>query len=812
MAAAKKPAKKAAAKVASKAVSKTASQAAAAPKQLQALNRYVLPIPERVAQHDTPMDANEAAKPKPKEFLRPPPGAPNVLIVLIDDMGFGASSAFGGPCAMPIAERVAKNGLKFTRFHTTALCSPSRAALLTGRNHHTVNMGGITEVATAMPGNTGIRPDTCATLAHILKYNGYSTGAFGKMHQTPTWESSVSGPFDRWPIGDGFEKFYGFLGGDTNQYAPPLIDGVTQIEPPKTAEEGYHLTEDLVDQVINWTGSLQAMTPDKPWFAYLSFGATHAPHHVPKAWIDRYKGKFDHGYNQQREITFAKQKKLGVIPKDAELTKATEWLPEWDELTDDDRKVSCRLAETYAAFASHTDHHVGRLLDTLDKRGVLDDTLVIYILGDNGSSAEAGPYGTFNEMAFQNGVLMKTADILPRIDEIGGPTAFNHMPSGWAHAFNTPYQWSKIVASHWGGTRVGMTMSWGKRIKKKGEVRHQFHHLIDIAPTVLELAGIPEPDFVNGIQQKPMEGTSIAYLFDKADAEDRHKTQYFEIGCNRGIYHEGWSAVTMHRLPWPDPREKPRTIQEDPWELYGPDDWTQARNIADKNPEMLRKLQDRFLIEAAKYNVLPLDPRQRERFDARVAGRPDLLAGRTSMTFLPGMTRLNENTVPNVKNTSFTVTAKVELGAEPAQGAIIAQGGAFGGWCVYFKDGVLAYAHNFVGLETYTVRATKAVRKGAHEIVVQFDYDGGGSGKGGKVTLLADGKKIGSGRIEKTVPGVFSFDDFLDIGQDKGEPVVDDYGDGGGTFNGTIESVTVDVSPDAEHDHDLLMRAKQAKQ
>jgi arylsulfatase len=377
------------------------------------LNRFQLPIPERTSPHDTPMDATEAAQPPASAFLRPPAGAPNVLIILIDDMGFGTSSAYGGPCEMPAAERVAREGLQFTRFHTTALCSPSRQALLCGRNHHTVNMGGITEIATNLPGNTGIRPDSCATVAQILKLNGYNTGAFGKLHQTPAWETSPSGPFDRWPTGDGFEKFYGFLGGDCNQYAPPLYDGTTPVDPPKTAEEGYHLTEDLVDQVIAWTGALHSLTPDKPWFAYLAFGATHAPHHAPKEWIERYKGKFDHGYNKQREMTFARQKELGVIPADAELTAPTELLPKWDDLTDDDRTVSRRLMETYAAFASHTDHHVGRLLDALESRGVLDDTLVFYILGDNGASAEAGPYGTFNEMAYQNGVGMTAKDLLP---------------------------------------------------------------------------------------------------------------------------------------------------------------------------------------------------------------------------------------------------------------------------------------------------------------------------------------------------------------------------------------------------------------
>ncbi len=776
------------------------------------LNRFNLPIPERRSAHDTPMDANEAAAPPPSKFLRPPKGAPNVLIVLIDDMGFGASSAFGGPCEMPTAERMADEGLQLTRFHTTALCSPTRQALLTGRNHHTVNMGGITEIATGFPGNTGLRPDSCATIAQILRLNGYNTGAFGKMHQTPAWESSVSGPFDRWPTGDGFEKFYGFLGGDSNQYVPPLIDGVTNIDPPKSPEEGYHLTEDLVDQVISWTGALHSLTPDKPWFVYLSFGATHAPHHAPQEWIDMYKGKFDHGHDEQREITFARQLELGVIPPDAELTETTDWLPKWDELNEDEKTVSLRLMETYAAMASHTDHHVGRLLDALEARGVLDDTLVFYIMGDNGASAEAGPYGTFNEMAYQNDVLMTAEDILPRIDEIGGPKAFNHVPSGWAHAMNTPYQWSKIVASHWGGTRTGTLVRWPNGFEAQGEIRDQFLHVIDVVPTILEATGIPAPDFVNGIQQKPMEGFSFNHIFEDAQGEDRHRTQYFEIGCNRGVYHDGWTAVTRHFLPWPDPRDPLPDIADDVWELYGPDDWTQAHDLAEEYPEMLRKLQDRFFIEASKYNVFPLDPRQRERFDARIAGRPDLMAGRTVMTLYPGMERLNENTVPNIKNTSFTVTSYVTLDEEPAQGAVIAQGGSFGGWCLYFKDGVPAYAHNWVGLETYTVRANEAVGEGKHEIMVKFDYDGGGSGKGGTVTLFNDGEEIGSGRVEKTVPGVFSFDDFLDIGRDNGEPVVEDYAEHGGVFNGEIEKVVFDIDPNSHHDPELVIRAKYRKQ
>lgn len=776
------------------------------------LNRFQLPIPERHPAHQTPVDVRDATPPPPQAPLRPPAGAPNVLLILIDDMGFGVSSAFGGPCHMPTAERVAVEGLQFTRFHTTALCSASRQALLCGRNHHTVNMGAITELATSVPGYTGLRPDSCATIAQALKFNGYNTGAFGKMHQTPAWETSPSGPFDHWPTGDGFEKFYGFLGGDCNQYAPPLYDGVTPIEPPKTVEEGYHLSEDLVDQVIAWTGSLQALTPDKPWFTYLSFGATHAPHHVPKEWVETYQGAFDHGHDKQREITFEKQKDLGVIPPDAELTSPTDWIPTWEDLSDDDRTVACRLMETYAGFASHTDHQVGRLLETLEQRGVLDNTLVVYILGDNGASAEAGPYGTFNEMAYQNNVLMTTTDMLPHLEEFGGPASFNHFTSGWAHAMNTPYQWSKIIASHWGGTRTGMVMRWPQGFPGKGEKRQQFHHLIDIAPTILDIAGIPEPQFVNGIQQKPYEGVSMRYLFDDAEAKDRHTTQYFEIGGNRGIYHDGWTAVTMHALPWPDPKWVAPALFDDTWELYAPDDHTQAHDIAHQQPEMLRKLQDIFLIEAAKHNVVPIDDRQRERFDPRVAGRPDLLMGRTSMTLYPGMTRLNENTVPNVKNTSFNVTARVTLDDVPAQGAIVAQGGRFGGWSLLMRDGVPTLAYNWVGLEEYTITADSSIGAGDHTIELAFTYDGGGAGKGGDVQLACDGNVIGTGRLEKTVPALFSFDDGLGIGVDDGEQVVDDYGVPRGAFTGTIHTVVIDIDPNAHHDPEMVVRAKHMKQ
>lgn len=775
------------------------------------LNRFRLPIKDQRAQADTPVDARDARRPDPAKPLRPPQGAPNVLVILIDDMGFGVSSAFGGPCRMPHAERLAEQGVKYTRFHNTALCSPSRQALMTGRNHHTVNMGAIAELATSMPGYTGVLPNDCATLAQTLQYNGYSTGAFGKWHQTPPWESSPSGPFTRWPTGEGFDRFYGFIGGDTHQFVPALVDGLNAVEPPKTPEEGYHLSEDIVDKLISWTGSIHALTPDKPWFAYLSFGATHAPHHAPKDYIDAYRGAFDHGYNRQRELTLEKQKELGVVPQDAELTAWNSYIPQWDDLSDDDRMVGTRLFEAYAGMATHTDDQVGRVLDFLDSEGVLDDTIIFYILGDNGSSAEAGTYGTFNEMAFQNGVLMTTDEIKDHLDDIGSPKAFNHIPSGWAQAMNTPYQWSKAVSSHYGGTRTGMVVSYPRQIEGGG-IRHQFVHIIDIAPTILELAGLPQPDQVNGIDQRPIEGMSFTYSFGDPDAKERHVTQYFEILGSRAIYHDGWSAVTPHALPWPDPDYQIPALSEDVWELYGPDDWTQSKDLAAQHPEKLRELQQRFLIEGTKYNVLPIDDRQRERYNAALAGRPDLMAGRTTITLLPGMTRLNENTVVNVKNRSFRVISALTLTDEPANGAVIAQGGGFGGWNVYFKDGHLTYAHNWLGLDLYRVRADSALGAGKHVIEMRLTYDGGGTGKGADVELYADGDKIGEGRVDKTVPAMFSLDEGTDVGLDSLDAVVPDYGDGGGRFNGTIEYVTIDASPDGDEDPEMVTRARMRKQ
>ncbi len=631
--------------------------------ELPNAERQVLPIPDRP--YDGPVweDAKDpAVKFPPIEPLRPPAGAPNVLIVLIDDAGFGCSSAFGGPCHMPTAERLAGEGLKFNRFHTTALCSPTRAALLSGRNHHSVGMGGITEIATSAPGYNSIRPNTCAPLAETLKLNGYATAQFGKCHEVPVWETSPLGPFDSWPSGGGgFEYFYGFIGGETNQYYPALYEGTIPIEPGKTPEEGYHFTEDMTDKAIGWIRQQKALMGDKPFFVYFAPGATHAPHHVPADWSAKYKGKFDQGWDKLREETFARQKELGVIPEDAQLTARPEEIPAWDEIPDDLKPVLARQMEVYAGFLEHTDHHIGRLVDSLEDLGILEDTLVYLIIGDNGASAEGDVHGSFNELINLNGAnaLQTTEFMASRIDEFGTPSAYNHYAVGWAHAMDTPYQWTKQIASHWGGTRNGTIVRWPKGIKAKGEVRSQFHHVIDVAPTVLDAAGLPEPRTVHGVTQKPIEGVSMRYAFDDAGAAERRVTQYFEMFCNRGIYDQGWTAVTRHSTPWVMAELPP--FADDTWELYDTNtDWSQANDLAAEMPEKLDELKALFMEEARKYNVLPLDDRRVERFNSDLAGRPVLITGNSQLLF-SGMGRLSENAVLNIKNKSHAVTAELRI-------------------------------------------------------------------------------------------------------------------------------------------------------
>jgi arylsulfatase A-like enzyme len=763
--------------------------------------REILPIPDVPPPGLVTYDAKDPDTAfAPIVPLRPPEGAPNVLIVLVDDAGFGCSSVFGGPCRTPTFERLAAGGLRYTRFHTTALCAPTRAALLTGRNHHSVGMGSITETATSAPGQSSLRPNTKAPLAEVLKLNGYSTGQFGKCHEVPVWQTSPMGPFGMWPTGSGFEYFYGFIGGEDNQWNPALYEGTTPIEPPGTPEEGYHLTEDLADKAVAWVRQQKALMPDKPFFMYFAPGATHAPHHVPADWIEKYKGEFDGGWDKQREATFARQKELGVIPADAELTERHEEIPAWDEMPEEIKPVLARQMEVYAAFLEHTDHHVGRLVDAIEALGALEDTLVYVIVGDNGASAEGTMNGAFNEMSNFNGMAaLETPEFMASVlDQFGSPASYNHYSVGWAHAMNTPYQWTKQVASHWGGTRNGTIVHWPNGITAKGEIRDQFCHVIDVSPTILELAGLPQPTMVNGIMQSPIEGTSMAYSFNAPEAPERHDLQYFEMFGNRGVYHKGWSAVTKHRTPWAMAGAAVPAFDDDVWELYdGSKDWTQSNDLSAEMPDRLHELQRLWLLEASKYNVLPLDDRTAERLNPDLAGRPQLVRG-TSQVLFGGMGRLSESSVLSIKNKSFTITAEIAVGDTPANGTIIAQGGRFGGWTLYTKDGKARFVYNLLGLQQFATEAPQAIPQGTHQVRMEFAYDGGGLAKGGAVTLYYDGEQLATGRVEATQPFIFSADETTDIGYDAGTPVSADAPTG--KFTGTINWVQLDLGSDA-HDH-----------
>jgi arylsulfatase A-like enzyme len=753
------------------------------------LDRTVLPIHEPSYSAITELDARKAVAPKRFE-VKAPANAPNVVIVLIDDIGFGHSSAFGGPINMPTLEKMAANGLRYNRFHTTALCSPTRTALLTGYNHHSNNAGAIMEVATAFPGNTGVRPLSITPMAEVLRMNGYSTSAFGKYHETPPWEGSVSGPYDRWPTHSGFDKFYGFIGGETNQWHPMVYDGTTRVF-PNVDDPNYHFTNDMTNEAIAWMNTQQSLTPDKPFFMYFATGATHAPHHAPKAYSDKYKGKFDQGWDKVREETLERQKKLGIVPQNTVLAPKPADIKDWDKLTPDEKRLFARQMEIFAGFAEHTDYEVGRLVAALEERGELDNTLFFYIVGDNGSSAEGGMIGMFNENTYFNGVTETLEMQLSRIDKLGTEETYNHFAAGWAVAGNAPFTWTKQVASNFGGTRNGLVVQWPAGIKAKNEIRSQFHHVIDVAPTVFESVGVPAPDMVNGVAQRPMEGVSMYYSFDHPEAPDARTTQYFEMLGNRAIYDNGWFAGTIHKAPWEaQPR---RALTEDVWELYNVnEDFSQANNLADQNPEKLEELKQKFMEEAVKYNVLPIDDRSIERLDPAIAGRPDLMNGKTKLTLYEGATGIPENAFINIKNTSLTITAEVEVPAN-ASGVILCQGGDFGGWTLYMLNGKPAYTYNFVGLELYTVPTSQKVLPGKHTIKFDFAYEGG-RGAGGNGTLYLDDKKIGEGRIAKTNSNTFGIDESADVGTDQNTPVFIGY-HGKENFTGKINKVIVETLP-----------------
>jgi arylsulfatase len=758
------------------------------------LNRTVLPIPEPDYPKSTVLDARNATPP-PRFQIEAPAGAPNVVIVMVDDMGFGMPSAFGGPVNMPTAERLANEGLRYNQFHTTALCSPTRAALLSGRNHHMNNMSGITEIATAFPGGTGQRPNNVTPLAEMLRLNGYSTAFFGKNHELAAWEVSPSGPTDRWPTRSGFDKFYGFIGGETDQWAPTLYEGLSRVDTPDYP--GYNFMTDMTNNAIAWMKFQKALTPDKPYFVYFAPGATHAPHHVPQKWIDKNKGRFDQGWDKLREETLQRQIALGVVPKGTKLAPKPEAIKDWDQLTADEKKLFARQMETYAGFGEYADDEIGRLFAAIEETGELDNTLIFYILGDNGTSAEGGMVGMFSEMTYFNGVQETVQEQLQHYDTWGGPTTYPHMAAGWAVAGDTPFTWTKQVPSNYGGTRNGMIVSWPGRLKADRGIRTQWHHVIDVAPTILEAASLPQPTSVNGVVQEPIQGVSMLYTFTNPAAESTHKTQYFEIFGNRAIYHDGWFAGTIHKAPW---EAKPRGgLLDDKWELYDTrKDFSLVNDLAAKNPAKLKELQDVFMKEAIANRVLPIDDRVFERINPATAGRPDLMGGRTSLTLAEGMTGMSENVFINIKNRSLSITAEVEIPQGGANGVILSQAGRFGGWSLYMKDGKPTYVYNFLGLNEYKVAGSQALPAGKATIRMNFDYDGGGVGKGGTATILVNGKSVASGRIERTQPAIFSADETAGVGVDEATPVTSDYKERDNAFTGKIFKVTVDVKPIGE--------------
>jgi arylsulfatase len=749
------------------------------------MDRTILPIKEPIRPLYKELDVRNAKAPARFE-VKAPEGAPNILVILIDDMGFGVSEAFGGPVTTPTMDKLAENGLKYNRFHTTALCSPTRVALLTGYNHHSNNMGCIAECATTFPGNTSVRPQSITPMAEVLRQNGYNTAAFGKYHETPPWEISNSGPQDRWPTRSGFEKFYGFIGGETNQWAPLVYDGVTLVETPE--DPNYHFTTDMTNQAISWVRFQKALSPDKPFFIYYAPGATHAPHHVPKAWAEKYKGKFDQGWDKIRELTLERQKKLGIVPQNTKLAPKPEAIKDWEKLSAGEKKLFTRQMEVYAGFAEQTDYEAGRLISTIKELGVLDNTLIIFIAGDNGASAEGQMNGMYSEMTYFNAVPETVEGMLKHYDEWGGPSTYPHFSAGWAVAMDAPFSYTKQVASDFGGTRNGMIIQWPAGIKAKGELRSQFGHVIDIAPTVYEIANIPAPKMVNGILQDPIEGTSLAYTFNDANAPEQHKVQYFEMFGNRGVYQDGWYARTLHRAAW---EGKVRaTLAEDKWELYNTsEDFSLAADLATQNADKLKSMQDLFMAEAEKYHVLPIDDRLLERTNAEMMGRPTVMGSRNSVTYGEGMKGMGVDVFIDLRNSSYTITTEVAVDAK-GNGVIVCQGGRFGGLSFYMKSGKPAFSYNFLGMESTEIIASEQLKPGNYKLVYDFKYDGGGMGKGGVATILVNDKKVVEKRIEKTQPGIFSVDDLADVGTDDGTHVAD-YG-ASAKFNGKINYVTIE--------------------
>lgn len=756
----------------------------------------VLPRPEPVFNGKIAQTAAASTADFPKQ-VQAPKGAPNVLLILTDDVGFAASSPFGGPIPTPTFAALANDGLRYNQFHTTAMCSPSRSALITGRNHHSNSTGIIMELGTGYPGYNSVMSKANGSIAEILKQHGYNTAWFGKNHNVPDWQTSQAGPFDLWPTGLGFEYFYGFIGGDTDQWHSAIFEGTKPIEAEEqSGAKLTHFDQLMADKAIDWMRLQHSMAPDKPFFAYYAPGTSHAPHHAPKEWIAKFKGQFDMGWDVEREQTLARQIAMGIAPVGTKLTPRPKEIPAWNSLSADQKMVYARMMEVYAAALAHSDYQAGRVIQSLKDSGQYDNTIIIFIQGDNGASTEGSLQGTTNEIGVTGNGVPESIDYLKsQINQLGGPNTYNHYPVGWAHAMNTPFQWAKVVASHFGGTSNGMVIHWPGHIKDTGAIRSQFHHIIDIAPTILELTKIAAPDVMNGIKQRPIEGVSMAYTLDGPAAPTTHNTQYFELMSNRGVYSNGWMAsTTPQRLPWiatgPDP--KPESFK---WELYDISrDFSQSNNVAAQNPSKLAEMKALFDIEAKKYNVYPLDTSFATRADVTL--RPSLTLGRSSFTYYPGAVRISEGTAPDTKNRSFSITANVVVPEGGADGVLATQGGNFGGWGLFVDRGKpqFVYAFSNQPQHKFRVASSQPLAPGKH--VVKFDlvYDGGGRGKGALGVLSVDGAKVADGRIATTIANRYSLDETFDVGQDTGTAVIDTYSTRMPfRFTGTLEKLTIDL-------------------
>lgn len=775
----------------------------------------ILPKPEPPFEGKIARTAKDSVPDFPKG-VKAPEGAPNVILIMTDDVGFGASSTFGGPIQTPTMDKLANAGLRFNQFHTTSLCSPTRAALITGRNHHTCATGNIMELGTGFPGYNTLKSRSVGTVGQMLQGNGYSTAWFGKNHNVPDWHGSPAGPFEYWPTGLGFDYFFGFILAENNQWNTAIFENtMPYVTADQLGPNPKHFDELMADKAIQWLRTHYSVSPNQPFFMYYTTGTAHSPHHAPKEWLAKYRGKFDMGWDKIRGETFARQKQLGVIPENAKLTPRPEQIKAWDTLNTMEKETFPRFMEAYAGALSHADHEIGRVLDTIEELGQMDNTVVIYIMGDNGASAEGSMQGMSNETGCIANGVPETIEFLHSIrEDLGGPLYFNHYPVGWAHAMDTPFQWAKQVASHFGGTRNGMVIYYPKKIQAKGEVRSQFAHVTDIVPTILELTGVAMPDSIDGVKQKPLEGSSLVYAFNDAKAPTHHPTQYFEMMANRGIYHNGWMACTTPlRFPWDNYGNDPDP-DDFKWELYNiTEDFTQSNNLAASNPAKLKELQQVFDTEAKKYQVYPLNSQMAELVDPAI--RPSLLRGVSDLTFYPGTIRIPEGSAPDTKNKSFSLTAEIEVGDKPVEGVLATFGGRFGGWAFLVMDGkpMFAYAFSNQAQHKYVVKSTEALTPGKHEVKFEFAYDGGGIGKGGTGTLFIDGRKVGEGRIEQTCRARYGGSETFDIGEDHATPVIEDYLDRMPfKFTGKLEKIKLhlDESKLTEDDHKELRKHEAA--